>query len=296
MNPFPHPVRLHGVGVGTRAGFGEWLGEQGFSPRTIALYKYLVRRAAVFLRARGQTLGRADLAALHAFWLTVPPSRSSRAGVRYALIAYYRYRGRKDGRPANGLPTLPAPYRLPRPLAEAEYMAFLAAGRTLGGRYKLIAELLGYTGCRFTEMRKAAWHQFDLASDPPVWYIEGKGARKRGAKTRQIPLHPELVATLRAWRVADSHTDVLFPSERFPGRVLCDATIRNHIADIVALSGVEGFQPHRVRHTVATLALAATNDLRGVQELLGHASLASTQIYTGVLPGRLAALIEALPA
>src|SRR5438132_952976 len=63
--------------------------------------------------------------------------------------------------------------------------------------------------------------------------------------------------------------------------------LRDRVRAIAALAGIPYAQPHRWRHTVATLALERTRDLRGVQEFLGHASLASTQIYTGVVAGRL---------
>jgi site-specific recombinase XerD len=67
------------------------------------------------------------------------------------------------------------------------------------------------------------------------------------------------------------------------------------VREIAAAAGVEDATPHRWRHTVATMALAETRDLRGVQEYLGHASLQSTQVYTGVVAARLQEIVESLP-
>lgn len=63
---------------------------------------------------------------------------------------------------------------------------------------------------------------------------------------------------------------------------------------ICEAADIERATPHQWRHTVATVALDRSRDIRALQELLGHASLATTQIYTKVLPGRLRTLVETL--
>jgi len=283
------------LNVRGRGNFRQWLIEEGYSPRTVVLYTQLVGRAARHLREEGITLARATADELHDFWITVPATRSSRSGVRYALMAYYRSHGRKDGRPACELPNLPSPYRLPRPVGEDVYGQLLTAARKLGGIHEVMAELLHFTGCRFGELRTAAWHQFDLG-EPALWYIEGKGSKKRGPKVRQMPLHPSAAAVLRRWRAESGRADWLFPSERSRDGRLCDRTMREKMVEIEELAGVEHVVPHRWRHTSATIALDRTHDLRAVQEYLGHSSLASTQIYTQVVAGRLTEIIMALPA
>lgn len=275
--------------------FSSWLAEQGYAERTIRLYTQTLRRAARHLDGNETTLARATVDDLHEFWQTVPATRSSRSGVRYALIAYYQSRGRKRGEPANGLPSLPAPYRTPRPFSEEDLVTLLGAARQLGGAHQVIGELLAGTGCRLGELRHAAWHQFDLASAHPVWYIEGKGARRRGVKIRQVPLGRAVVTTLAAWRVT-GHDDALFPSEHSRDGFASDTAMRRKVAEIAESANLDDAQPHRWRHTVATIALDHTRDLRGVQELLGHESLASTQIYTKVLAGRLQEIVDSLPA
>lgn len=283
-----HAVRPGGA-------FGSWLAEQGYSPRTIALYTQTIRRVSTYLDSIGSTLARAGEEELHGFWEMVPATRSSRAGARYALVAYYKFRGRDDGWPANHLLLPPAPYRLPRPFSAEILGDLLAAARLIGGDHQVVAELLAYTACRRSEVRTAEWHQFDLDATNPVWYIAGKGAQRRGPKPRQVPLHPSLLTTLRARRVFQPHATALFPSVRSADGHLCTSTIGAMVDTICDTAGIERLTPHRWRHAAATIALAETLDLRAVQEFLGHASLASTQIYTGVLPGRLIDVVRSLP-
>lgn len=292
----PYRPRADTPHVRRGGAFATWMAERGYSPRTIELYGQIVRRVANYLTERGSTLARATEGDIHEFWATVPATRSSRAGVRYALVAYYRYRGRADGGPAAALELPPAPYRLPRPFSADALGDLLAAARQLGGHHRVIAELLAYTGCRMNEMRTAAWHQFDLETAQPVWYIAGKGAQRRGPKPRQVPLHPRLADTLRWWRTQHRGSVVLFPSDRSRDGYRSASWVAVAVGEVCDVAGVARVTPHRWRHTVATLALENSRDLRGVQELLGHASLQSTQIYTGVTTGRLTDIVRHLPA
>lgn len=268
--------------------FIAWMQEQGFSPRTVQLYRQTLRRA---VRHIG-TLDHATADDLLEFVRTLPASRSSRAGARYALVHFYRFRGMRDGGPAADLPVPPAPHRLPRPLGD--YDRLLDASRQLGGRHQVLGELLYFTACRISEAQHAAWHQFDLTAEVPVWYIEGKGSRKRGVKVRQVPLRPELVTTLAAWHAGHSTEEWVFPSDQSACGHVHVSTLGIWVRTIAAAAGVVGATPHRWRHSTATLALERTNDLRGVQEFLGHASLASTQVYTAVVARRLTDIVGAL--
>lgn len=280
--------------VSTQGGFGTWLAEQGYSPRTATLYGQLTSRCATLLKETGVTLGRATLDDLHSFWVTVPPTRSSRNGVRNALLAYYRYRGRRDGNPASDLPNLPEPISLPRARDGAEHAEFLRASKLLGGEHEVIGALLGYTGCRISELEHSRWHQFDLHSADPCWYIEGKGSRRRGAKVRKVDLNRSLLTVLLRWRLASGSADWVLPSTYSTTGHRGSTSIRRRVTAICEAAMIERATPHVWRHTVATVALDRSRDIRALQELLGHASLATTQRYTLVLPGRLRALVETL--
>ncbi len=291
----PRRCRVDRRGVQGRAEYRGWMREQGYSPRSIALYTSTLERAHRYLQGQGTTLVRATAPDLHAFMQTIPPTRSSRAAVRYSLIAYYKMRGKKDGGPANELLLPPSPYRQPRPTTIETYLRLVHAATELGGRHQVVGHLLAFTSCRFGELERASWHQFDLVSDDPVWYVDGKAARRRGRKPRQIPLHDTLVATLVGYRSENGHRDPLFPSDRSQSGRLANCTLRNYWRDICDAAGTGRIQPHVIRHTTATAMLAKTKDLRGLQEWLGHASLASTQLYTGVDATRLRSLLDALP-
>lgn len=274
--------------------FPAWLRSEGYAPRTVTIYTQTIRRAERYLDAIGSSLATATVDDLRSFWLSVPESRESRKGVRCALLAWYRYKGLPGGGIARDLPTLPAPHRTPRPHSIEEFMRFIAAARDLGGRHHVIGEMLAYTGARISEIRCATWEQFSLSDANPVWYVTGKGSGRRGPRVRQVSITPRLTETLRTWRPRLAATGPLFPGTSADG-CICYSTARLAVADIAEEAGIDTTTPHRWRHTFATLALEQTGDLRGLQEQLGHASLTSTQIYTGVVPSRLASLVRALP-
>lgn len=275
-------------------GFRAWLADQGYSRRTCDLYGQYVGRCAAHLRASGVTLGRARADDLRSFWSTVPPSRSSRNGVRNALIAYYKFRGRRDGGHASELPNLPEPLALPRPTGTEEFAAFIDAAHRLGGEHDVLGCLLGFTGCRISEAEHARWSEFDLRSDSPAWYITGKGSRKRGPKIRKVDVNSTLHGVLARYRAQTTSADWLFPSTRSMTGHRGQTSLRRMVADICEEAKIERVPPHVWRHTVATIGLDRSHDIRATQELLGHASLATTQRYTKVLPGRLRALVTAL--
>lgn len=274
--------------------FRTWLAEQGYSPRTCTLYAQLTTRCAAHLKAQGVTLGRAKLDDLRSFWVSVPPTSSSRNGVRNALLAYYRYRGKKDGHPADGLPNLPEQINLPRPRSEEEYAEFVAAAHRLGGEHEVVGCILAYTGCRISEVEHARWSQFDLHSSSPCWFIDGKGSHKRGPKVRKVDLNRTLLSVLLRYRVSSNSADWLFPSTQSMSGHRGQTSLRTLVTAICEAAEIERATPHVWRHTTATISLDRSRDIRALQELLGHASLATTQRYAAVLPGRLRALVETL--
>jgi len=274
--------------------FATWLIEQGYSLRTVELYGLYARRASAHMRANGRSLSRATERDVTAFWSTLPTSSSSRNGCRHALIAWYRFRGRRDGGPARLLERIPPPDTLPRPVAEVDYAEALAAAREMGGIWRAFGSIMCLTGCRMSEARRARWHQFELRGDNPVWYIEGKGSKRRGPKIRQVPLTAELVAALKQWRAESPSPDWVFPSDlSSTGHV--SASYLNHVlTEVCEQARIDRATAHRWRHTVATIALDRTGNLLGVQHFMGHANLNTTQVYTKLLPGRLKEIVESL--
>lgn len=266
--------------------FRTWLRTRGYSASTIKNYCHYTRKAEAFL----ESLPRATTENLEEFLASLPPGPSTQRGARKALNAYYAFRGGKN--PAADLVVPPEPHRLPRPLLEEDYAAYIYAADRLGGAHAVIGNVLAYTGCRFSELRFARWDQFNLKSREPHWRIIGKGSGRRGTKERVIPLHPALVATLRAWRATSPRGEYLISGARNPWAT--ENTIRDLHRDIVETIGIAGTVPHQLRHTVITLSLDRTRDAVAVRDFAGHTSLATTQQYAGLLPGRLRAVSDSL--
>lgn len=278
----------------TRA-FRAWLEDRNYAAASVRIYLEYVERAIIVLGAAGVSLIDAEVGDLYQFWTTLPTTSSSRNQCRKALMAYYRADGRKRGEPADELPALPEPNRLPRPVDELDFRRLIDAAVDLGGIHEVVGLMLAYTGCRFGELRAARWDQFELRSATPAWFVEGKGSGRRGKKQRRVPLHARLVPVLTTWKSACGSPAFLFPSLTSADGVVAPSTLRKVVYALSEHAGLDRVIPHRYRHTVGTVTLAATRDLRAVQELLGHANAATTQKYTLVAPGRLQEAVDTLP-
>lgn len=192
--------------------------------------------------------------------------------------------------------------KLPTVLTGDEPTRLIAACR--GRRDRLIVSLFLYTGLRVAELACLERQHVDFAGKRILVY------RGKGDKDRWLPLHRVLVEPLAWWidwgkarqpQLWDGPAgrDWVFPSKRHFGRPLSTRAIRYvvlHAAERAGIRGPEGkkISPHKLRHTFATRLLEAGASIREVQELLGHASVATTEIYTHVDIGRLTAAVERL--
>lgn len=180
--------------------------------------------------------------------------------------------------------------RLPRVLDRAELHGLLDEVRTPDGeepewrrrRDDAVLEVLYGSGLRVSELCSLALSSLSFERHAvTVW---GKGSKERRA-----PLSDPAVAALRAWLtirrdvVAVEHGDVLFANER--GNPLTPRDVRR----IIDRRSPVPTHPHALRHSFATHLLDGGADLRAVQELLGHADVATTQRYTHVSRERLSA-------
>lgn len=264
--------------------FRTWLGEEGYSARTREQYLTYATRARVDLGP----LHRVTVEELRAWWGGLPPTASSRNAARNALVAYYRHRGNPKGLPAALLPHIPDRDHLPRPVPVEVYERFIDACADLGGKHQMLGFLLAYTGCRIGEARTCRRSNLDLTD--LTWRIQGKGSGRRGPKERVVALHPRLGAVLSGW----PEPDWVFPSPQRDGPIH-RTTIAQLFKETADRAGLV-LTAHQLRHTVATLGLDRTRDIRAVQELLGHASLATTQRYTQVTGSRVREVVGSLGA
>ena len=194
--------------------------------------------------------------------------------------------------PTSLLDTPRLPRSLPKYLSEQEVDALLAAAGTRAGRTGAIAlaalEILYASGMRVSELLSLP--RSALAGDAALLLIRGKGG-----KERIVPL------TESAKRAAAALVAATGKDSRclFPGRDKRRAMTRQGffllLKQVALAAGLDPARvsPHVLRHSFASHLLARGADLRSLQTLLGHADIATTQIYTHVLAERLQRLVEA---
>ena len=211
-----------------------------------------------------------------------------------ALRSFYRWLAREgvcDASAAAALSSPKAGRPLPRTMTDADVRALIATcdvDTTEGLRDRAILETLYATGCRVSEVAGLSVSDVDLA---------GRQARLfgKGSKERIVPLYGEAARWVGRWLregrpslAARSRrpTGALFLSVR--GNPMSAAAVRDRFGHHVALAGLDpSLSPHAMRHTFATELLSGGADLRSVQELLGHESLSTTQVYTHLSVERL---------
>ena len=189
---------------------------------------------------------------------------------------------------------LEAPARrhaLPRLLSEAEIERLIAAAAALPPPRSLVATsavvLLYTAGLRVSEL--LAIERSSIERGERMLLVRGKGGRER-----IVPLSPEARRATGELIAAGPPSRFLFAG-RDPKRSLTRQGFDLVLADAAGGAGLEvgSVTPHMLRHSFASHMLANGADLRHLQVLLGHADIATTQIYTHVLPERLARLVEA---
>ena len=272
--------------------------ERGAARNTRLAYEADLTDFANFAAGRGVAPAKADSAVLQSYMASLTRAGlAARTAARRlsALRQFHRFLLREGVRTDDPTALLDAPklpHALPKYLTEHEVEALLAAAATRPGIHGLAAvaalEILYATGLRISELlglpRRA------LAGDAAVLMIRGKGG-----KDRIVPLSDtakEAAAALVAQQ--DSNTRWLFP-----GRDARHALTRQAFGQMLKLVALAAgldparVSPHVLRHSFASHLLAHGADLRSLQLLLGHADIATTQIYTHVLAERLQRLVEA---
>jgi integrase/recombinase XerC len=289
------------------AAFGRHLGaERGLSPHTVRAYLGDVGT----LLAHASDAGCVDLADLDLgelrSWLAqqhraghARATVARRAAAARAFTAFAHRQGWLTADPGSALGAPRVPKRLPSVLDQRQMAAALiAAGRTgevdaieaaMALRDTAIMELLYAAGIRVSEL--CGLDTGDVDDDRRTVRVLGKGSKERVVPVG-IPAQRAVAAWLTGGRpaLARPHAGpALFLGAR-GGRV-DPRTVRRVVhARLAATDGVPDTGPHGLRHTMATHLLEGGADLRSVQEMLGHASLATTQIYTHVSADRLAAV------
>lgn len=280
--------------------------ERGRAPATLAAYR---RDLADFLRwARCHDLEvrqatEADLVAYlgdGAAGEAAPATRKRRAVAVRSLYRFLVADGVLDVDPASAVEVPSVPIGLPKALTEEEVIRLLDAvvgDDAAALRDRAILEVLYGSGLRISEVVGLSLGDVDLAER--MFRVMGKGSKERNVPIGRLAkdallawLDPEVRGSLRPARATRDDDDAVFVNLR--GRRLS----RQGVWGIVRRHGqtaglADRLTPHVLRHSCATHLLDHGADIRTVQELLGHASVSTTQIYTKVSTERLFAAYAA---
>lgn len=270
--------------------------ERNCSAHTVRAYGADLDQLLEFLGSRSASLlgapGKIDLLVLRAFMASLHERRLGRTSAARkvaALRSFFRYLVREgvlQDNPARGIRAPKLEQKLPRLLDEKEAAALVEApdASTLEGkRDRAVLELLYATGMRVGELTGLDLGALDLAEGTIL--VRGKGGRERivlfGEKAAAAVRVYLAARRAAASRGAGRASDALFVSRR--GTRLTDRSVRRLVERRLRECALaRRISPHGLRHSFATHLLDRGADLRAIQELLGHASLSTTQRYTHV--------------
>jgi integrase/recombinase XerD len=281
--------------------------ERGAAINTLESYRRDLEDFTLFAQARHQAPEAASGDVVRAYL-----TRLSRAGMApstsarrlSALRQFFRFVHREGLRPDDPCAAIDGPRRgrtLPKYLSEEEVEALLAAARERTGmdgvRLVALLEVLYATGLRVSEL--VGLPLSARSGEGRLLTVSGKGG-----KERMVPLSQPAIDAVETYmdvreRFLPDRTRApaagrfLFPSRGKDGH-LTRARFGQMLKELAGEAGLDArrVSPHVLRHSFASHLLAHGADLRALQQMLGHADIATTQIYTHVLEARLKALVE----
>ena len=277
--------------------------ERGAAPLTLAAYKNDLLSLAGFLAADRATLEQADRASLHVYLSSPATARLAPRTLARRISAmrqFYKFlllEGVRQDDPTAELDTPRLGRPLPKILSESEIKAVIDAAQGWPGqegiRLSCMVELLYATGLRISELVT-----LPLAAarrHPRFLVVSGKGG-----KERVVPLsEPGRAALHRYLECREEFLSDTRPSRwLFPSRARAGHLTRQRAGQLFKELAIKAgldpdrLSPHVLRHAFASHLLDHGADLRSVQEMLGHADIATTQIYTHVETERLRKLVE----
>jgi len=299
---------------GDVAGFLEMMAaERGAAANTIDAYRRDLAEFVAFLARHGLTLRTASAADLARFARELadaglaPASRARRISALRQLYKFLSAEGHVAEDPAARLSGPRRTRALPKTLSVAEVERLLAAARmgadglngterTRALRLHCLVEVLYATGMRVSEL--VSLPRSVLDGDPRLLTIKGKGGRER-----LVPLNTAARAALDRYLAAAEPAEQgavlarrskwLFPSKSRAGH-LTRQRLGQELKALAEAAGLDPtrLSPHVLRHAFASHLLDRGADLRSVQQLLGHADISTTEIYTHVLEERLKRLVH----
>ena len=277
--------------------------ERGAARLTLAAYRNDLADLAGFLVARGTALESADAAALHDYLASMttrhlmPRTLARRLSAMRQFFRFLVGEGARADDPTVGLDTPHLGRPLPKILGEDQVAQLIAAAEATpaeeGLRLRCLVELLYATGLRVSEL--VALPLAAAQRDPRFLLVRGKGGKERVVPL-SLPSREALAAYLACrsgFLPQQKPSRWLFPSRSAEGhltRQRCGQLLK----ELAVTAGLDPalLSPHVLRHAFASHLLDHGADLRSVQQMLGHADIATTQIYTHVQSARLRRLVE----
>jgi integrase/recombinase XerD len=268
--------------------------EAGAAANTIAAYRNDLTLASTALGGGLATAGEVGLVRLAEEWRALAgPTVARKSAALRRFFAFLHDEGHRADDPGAALPRPGTARPLPKALSHADVdRLFAVIAERIGAahpaaadlRLSALVELLYGSGLRATEL--VSLPRGAVAPDRPYLIVRGKGG-----KERLVPLSDRARAAVATWRErVPAERAYLFPSGR--GH-LTRIRLYQLVKALAADAGIppDRVSPHVLRHAFATHLLAGGADLRALQTMLGHADIATTEIYTHVDASRLVELV-----
>jgi len=268
--------------------YAAWLGlERGLSTHTVDGYLSDLRHLCEFLDERSLNVLTVEEADLHELLCTLrdigiqPRSQARLISALRSFFRYLRVNGHRQDDPSELLESPTLGRKLPDVLTIEEIDAMIAAlppGKEETPRNHAIIETLYGSGLRVSELAGLRLSRVNL--DEGFMVVEGKGD-----KQRLVPMSPVSIDLIRDYlperarlNIKPDSRDILFLNRR--GGAMTRVMIFYVVRDLAAAAGItKKVSPHTLRHSFATHLLEGGASLRAIQELLGHESIATTEIY-----------------
>lgn len=277
------------------------MAERGAAKNTLVAYGADLDHVMGFLARRKQGPANADAEGLRAYLKSLdyvgmtPRTTARRLSVIRQFFRFLLAERLREDDPASALDSPKLGRPLPKVLSRVEVDALIEVTKALsdGGRMATLLELLYATGMRVSELVTLPLTAADR--NPAMLLVRGKGN-----KERQIPLSDPARKAIVGWLDVRAgalqegeESRFLFPSRGREGH-LTRQRFAQLLKEVALKAGIDPahVSPHVLRHAFASHLLEAGADLRSVQLMLGHADIATTQIYTHVVPEKVRSLVE----
>lgn len=273
--------------------------EHGASSNTVAAYKRDLDKLYNFLKIKNKSLVQATSNDLHDYIVFLKNQQyalKTQSRHLSSIREFYRFLFSEDIIHINPTDYLSSPKvqkSLPKYLNEDDIFTLIQNAGQISMRLQTLLEVLYATGMRVSEL--VGLPTTAVTNENKHIYITGKGN-----KERIVPLNDKAREALDKWLVVRENTYPradknrwLFPAKSKSGHLTRDAFFKE-LKKLAIQTGLDAnkVSPHVFRHSFASHLIAHEADLRSVQKMLGHSDIATTEIYTHILPNRLKKVIE----